>query len=112
MSDALLQRLNEGALVLYIGREGIILADVEGNRFCVTVNAQVDFDARVIEDVSFDVVRQPAWPATWERDLRNLLATIMEPRMVEDWIRSARVRGLSYEDALLRAQDTVDRSYA
>lgn len=108
MSDTLMQRLQVDSRVDYIGPEGIVLADNRnGLRYCVVAS----YD-RIAETFSFDVVPQPAWPAVGERDLRNVLAKVFEPRKVEEWITTARAQGRIFEDALASAKQLVERSYA
>lgn len=89
--------------VLELGRDGILLRDErDGMHYAVVVAV---LDGRVHFDLA------PAWPAREAAQLRGALATVYDARGVEIWIRSARLRGWTIEQASEHAERLVDGAF-
>lgn len=78
--------------VVEYGRDGFVFA--AGALRYVLVASVVDGGR-----FEFGLAPQPAWPALWERELREMLLTVYDSTGVDLWIRSACRRGLTIEEA-------------
>lgn len=94
--------------VAILSRHGIILHDTRAQ-----VNYAVACSLRPgAQEVEFDLVPQPAWPAVEEHELRASLGTVYDAEGVDLWIRAARARAWTIEYAAQRAAQLVDGAFA